>query len=62
MRLLLFDIDGTLVDCGGQSKPLFSAALVEVYGATGRIDGYDFSGKTDPQIVVDLMKIGRAHV
>ncbi|MEZ5312133.1 MAG: haloacid dehalogenase-like hydrolase [Thermoanaerobaculia bacterium] len=55
MRLLLFDIDGTLLSCGGQPKPLFAEALVEVFGETGDIDGYDFSGKTDPQIVVELL-------
>ena len=55
MKLLLFDIDGTLVDCGGQPKPLFGDALAEIYGARGDISGYDFSGKTDPRIVVDLM-------
>lgn len=55
MKLLLFDIDGTLVDCGGQPKPLFGEALEEVYGARGDLPGYDFSGKTDPRIVVDLM-------
>jgi phosphoglycolate phosphatase-like HAD superfamily hydrolase len=55
VRLLLFDIDGTLLTCGGQSKPLFAAALVDVFGRTGDIDAYDFSGKTDPRIVVDLM-------
>ena len=56
MRLLLFDIDGTLLSCGGQPKPLFAEALVEVFGETGDIDGYDFSGKTDPQIVVELLE------
>ncbi len=55
MKLLLFDIDGTLVDCGGQPKPLFAEALEEIYGARGDVQGYDFSGKTDPRIVVDLM-------
>ncbi len=55
LKLLLFDIDGTLVDCGGQPKPLFAEALEEIYGARGDIRGYDFSGKTDPRIVVDLM-------
>ncbi|MFN7941749.1 MAG: HAD hydrolase-like protein [Thermoanaerobaculia bacterium] len=54
-RLLLFDIDGTLVDSNGQSKPLFASALTEVFGTIGPIDGYDFSGKTDPRIVFDLM-------
>ncbi|MGE0639669.1 MAG: HAD family hydrolase [Thermoanaerobaculia bacterium] len=60
MRLLLFDIDGTLLSCGGQPKPLFAEALVEVFGETGDIDGYDFSGKTDPQIVVELLA-GAGH-
>ena len=55
MKLLLFDIDGTLVDCGGQPKPLFAEALEEIYGERGDVKGYDFSGKTDPRIVVDLM-------
>ncbi len=55
MRLVLFDIDGTLVDCGPQVRPLFGAALVEVFGTSGDVDGYDFVGKTDPQIVLDLM-------
>lgn len=56
MRLILFDIDGTLVDCGRQVRPLFAAALDEVFGATGDLDAYDFAGKTDPRIVFDLMR------
>ena len=55
MRLLLFDIDGTLVRCGRQVRQLFSAALVEAFGTCGDLDAYDFSGKTDPQIVRELM-------
>ncbi|MEO8274614.1 MAG: HAD family hydrolase [Thermoanaerobaculia bacterium] len=55
MKLLLFDIDGTLIDCGGQPKPLFADALEEIYGARADVGSYDFSGKTDPRIVVDLM-------
>ena len=55
MKLILFDIDGTLVDCGGQSRRPFAEALLEVFGATGDLDRYDFSGKTDTRIVFDLM-------
>jgi phosphoglycolate phosphatase len=55
VRLLLFDVDGTLVDCGRQPLAPFAAALVEVFGTTGDIDGYNFSGCTDPQAVFDLM-------
>jgi phosphoglycolate phosphatase-like HAD superfamily hydrolase len=54
-RLVLFDIDGTLLDCGSQVRPLFAAALLEVYGTIGTVDGYDFAGRTDPRIVIDLM-------
>lgn len=65
MRLILFDIDGTLLDCGRQVRPLLASALEDVYGAAGDIDGYDFAGKTDPRIVIDLMcgaGLEREHV
>lgn len=55
MKLVLFDIDGTLLDCGPQVRPLFASALVEVFGTAGDVDGYDFAGRTDPRIVLDLM-------
>lgn len=55
MRLLLFDIDGTLLRCGRQVRVLFAEALVEVFGTEGDLDNYDFSGKTDPRIVRELM-------
>ena len=54
-RLLLFDIDGTLLRCGPQVRPLFVGALEEVYGAYDGLDGYEFGGKTDPRIVLDLV-------
>src|SRR5688572_16649369 len=56
MQLVLFDIDGTLVDCGRQSRPLLAAALEQVFGCTGDLEAYEFSGKTDPRIVSDLMR------
>ena len=55
MRLILFDIDGTLVDCGPQVRPLFASALIDVFGTAGDLDAYDFAGKTDPRIVLDLL-------
>jgi len=55
MRLLLFDIDGTLLRCGRQVRVLFAEALREVFGTEGDLDHYDFSGKTDPLIVRELM-------
>jgi phosphoglycolate phosphatase len=55
MKLVLFDIDGTLVDCGGQARLAFADALQHVMGTTGGLAAYDFSGKLDPRIVVDLL-------
>jgi phosphoglycolate phosphatase-like HAD superfamily hydrolase len=55
MRLLLFDIDGTLLDCGGQTHTLFADTLIEVFGTAGGVASYSFAGRTDPQIVLDLM-------
>jgi phosphoglycolate phosphatase-like HAD superfamily hydrolase len=55
IRLYLFDIDGTLVNAGGVGRTAVSNALKEVYGTTGAIGGYDFRGRTDPRIVLDLL-------
>lgn len=55
MKLVLFDIDGTLVDCGGQARLAFADALQHVMGTTGGLAHYDFSGKLDPRIVMDLL-------
>ena len=53
--LVLFDIDGTLLSCGPQIRAIFGSALEEVYGTTGPMEGYDFAGRTDHGIVLDLM-------
>ncbi len=55
MQLVLFDIDGTILDCGRQVRPLFAAALEDVFGTAGCLDGYDFAGKPDPRIVLEVM-------
>ncbi len=55
MKLVLFDIDGTLLVCGPQVRPLFASALVEVFGTAGEVDSFDFTGRTDPGIVLDLI-------
>ncbi len=56
MRLLLFDVDGTLVSARGAGRRAMGRALEAVFGVTGPIGAYDFRGKTDPQIVFDLME------
>ena len=54
-RIILFDIDGTLVS-GGPAKSSFVDAMHEVYGTAGDFENVSFAGKTDPQIVRELLK------
>ncbi|HEY3491987.1 MAG TPA: HAD family hydrolase, partial [Solirubrobacterales bacterium] len=56
MRLILFDIDGTLLECGPQVRMIMSATIKEIFGTTGSIDWFDFAGRTDPGIVLDVLK------
>ncbi len=55
-RLLLFDIDGTLMDADGAGRAALRGAMLEVYGRTGPIDSFNFQGKTDPAIVRELLR------
>jgi phosphoglycolate phosphatase-like HAD superfamily hydrolase len=54
-RLVLFDIDGTLLSAGGAGARALRDALIEIYGETGPIGAYNMGGRTDPQIVRELM-------
>ena len=55
MKILLFDIDGTLLMSGGGARKAFTRALSEAAGRPIRVDGYSFSGRTDPQIARDIL-------
>jgi phosphoglycolate phosphatase-like HAD superfamily hydrolase len=55
-RLVLFDIDGTLLWSDGAGRRAITRALVEVFGEAGPAD-HRFDGKTDPQIVREMMRI-----
>lgn len=54
-RLILFDIDGTLLATDGAGRRAFQRCLRALFGRTGPIETYDFHGKTDPRIVYDLL-------
>jgi phosphoglycolate phosphatase-like HAD superfamily hydrolase len=57
MRLILFDIDGTILWTNGAGRRAIHRALVDEMGTAGPIEGYRFDGKTDPQIVRELMEL-----
>lgn len=56
MKLVLFDIDGTILLTDGAGRRAIHRALIEVFGTTGPTD-HRFDGKTDPQIVRELMRL-----
>lgn len=56
MKLILFDIDGTLISGGAAARTAFEAAMMNVYGTAGPIEDHDFSGKTDPLIARELLE------
>jgi phosphoglycolate phosphatase len=56
-RLILFDIDGTLLTARGAPRRAFERALIEVYGTAGPIATHGFDGKTDPQIARELLEL-----
>jgi phosphoglycolate phosphatase len=56
MKLVLFDIDGTVLLSDGAGKRAVLRAMREVYGSTGP-EGHRFDGKTDPQIVRELQQL-----
>lgn len=54
-RLVLFDIDGTLMSTGGVGRLAFKRAMEEVYGPMPALSEWTFAGKTDPQIVNEVL-------
>ncbi len=52
---MFFDIDGTLLLTDGAGRVALETALEVIYGTSGRLEGYTFHGKTDPQIILELM-------
>ena len=56
VRLVLFDIDGTILQSNGAGRRAMIAALREVFGGAGPED-HRYDGKTDPQIVREVMRL-----
>jgi len=59
MKLVLFDIDGTILGTDGAGRRAIRRAMVDEVGTAGPIDGYRLDGKTDPQIVRELLELAK---
>jgi phosphoglycolate phosphatase-like HAD superfamily hydrolase len=57
MKLVLFDIDGTLLRGGGAGREATRRAIREVFGVDANTDTHDFGGKTDWQNVTELLAV-----
>lgn len=54
MKLVCFDIDGTLISTDGAGRRAIHKALIDELGTAGPIESYRFDGRTDGEIVRDL--------
>jgi phosphoglycolate phosphatase-like HAD superfamily hydrolase len=57
MKVVLFDIDGTILWTDGAGRRAVHRALEDIFG-TAVPEGHEFDGKTDPQIVRELLELG----
>jgi phosphoglycolate phosphatase len=55
-KLVLFDIDGTILLTAGAGRRAIVAAISEDVGHTAALHQVSFDGKTDPQIVTELLE------
>jgi phosphoglycolate phosphatase len=55
-KLVLFDIDGTILLTAGAGRRALTAALAEDVGHVPAFDRIRFDGKTDPQIVAEMLE------
>lgn len=59
MKLILFDIDGTLISAGGAGTRSLNKAFEEVLGIKDAFKNFEMAGKTDVQIIKEgLMLAG----
>ncbi len=54
-KLVLFDIDGTILLTAGAGRRAITTALSEAVGPAGGFGTVRFDGKTDPQIVAEML-------
>jgi phosphoglycolate phosphatase len=61
MKLLLFDIDHTLLQSSKGHRAAFELAIREVYEEVASLDSIECGGMTDRQIIVELMRLHKLY-
>lgn len=56
MKLILFDIDGTIMDSGGAGTRSLNLAFEELYSIRDAFQGIRMSGKTDTEIMKEALR------
>lgn len=54
-HLVLFDIDGTLLNSNGAGRAATQAAMREVFGTDGTLDRHRFGGRTDWSSLAEML-------
>ena len=55
-KLVLFDIDGTLLSVNSINRRILMEALREVYGTEGSAGTHNFAGKMDSVIIYEVLQ------
>ena len=56
-KLVLFDIDGTLIDAGGAGRRALTRTFKELFSITDGFCGIRMAGKTDIQIIKEGLSV-----
>src|SRR6188474_2426582 len=56
VRLVLFDIDGTLIQSGGAGEKAFARVFADEFNVSNGTARLNFAGRTDPSIVRDFFE------
>ena len=60
MKLVIFDIDGTLLLTGGAGKAAFDRVFSQLYGIEGAWRDIHPDGRTDPSLIRELFQSSKA--
>lgn len=62
LQLILFDLDGTLLEARGLGRAATRRAMLEIFGTAGRLDTHHFAGKTDMGTLCELLGMDEAQL